>query len=322
MKRRTFLQAAGMAVTSSVVIRSSDQKKHEIKRSSAPLPRRLYKPGVELSCAGLGGMTLLGMTEANVKALVNEALARGVNYFDVSPSYGNGEAEMKMGKAVEPLRPNIFLAGKTLQRSGEGAQRELEESLRRLRTDHFDLYQLHAVSRPEDVEQVLAAGGALEALIQAREKGQVRFLGFSAHAEEAALQLLERFPFDSVLFPINLFCFRRGKFGPRLAAKAKEKGVTLLALKALAFRPWYTGDARLYPNCWYKPIDDPAMALKALRFTLSQGVTALIPPGDQQLFRLALDLLPDAPPMEEAEQNILFQGIGAITPIFKNPEVK
>jgi predicted aldo/keto reductase-like oxidoreductase len=240
---------------------------------------------------------------------------RGVNYFDVAPSYG--DAELKLGPALEPFRKNVFLACKTGRRDATGAQQELEQSLSRLRTDHLDLYQFHGVSSMEDVEKILADGGAGEVFLKAREEGKVRFLGFSAHAEEPAIALMDRFPCDSVLFPVNYVCYAQGNFGPRIMQHAKGKGVARLALKALAHGQWREGEPRTHPKCWYRPVSDRALARQALRFTLSEDITAAIPPGDQELYQMALGLASDLPPLSAAERQELLAGTEGVEPLFR-----
>jgi aryl-alcohol dehydrogenase-like predicted oxidoreductase len=284
---------------------------------NSPLPTKHYRDDVNLSILGLGGMLLVGMDQNVVNRIVGEALARGINYFDVAPFYGSGEAEQKMGLALAPHRNKVFLACKTLERSAAGAQAELECSLRQLRTDHFDLYQFHAVSDVQEVEEIFAPDGALEAFLQARRRGMIRYIGFSAHSVEAALGMLDRFPFDSVLFPVNFICYARGNFGPQVIAKATEMGVARLAIKAMAHGPWRKGEKKKYPNCWYRPIEDPEMARQALRFTLSEGVTAAIPPGDERLFRMALDLAHDLAPLEPEERKQLLAGTRGLRPLLR-----
>ena len=284
---------------------------------STPLPTRHYRDDVNLSILGLGGMLLVGMGQDAADRVVGEALAHGVNYFDVAPFYGGGEAEQKMGMALVRHRDKVFLSCKTLERSAAGAQAELEYSLRQLRTDHFDLYQFHAVSDMQEVEEIFAPGGALEAFLQARSRGMIRYIGFSAHSVEAALAMLSRFAFDSILFPVNFICYERGNFGPQVIAKAKELGVARLAIKAMAHGPWRKGEKKKYPNCWYRPIEDPAMARQALRFTLSEGVTAAIPPGDERLFRMALDLAQDLAPLGPEERKQLLAGTRGLRPLLR-----
>jgi aryl-alcohol dehydrogenase-like predicted oxidoreductase len=281
------------------------------------IPKRLYRDNVSLSILGLGGMLLVGMEQRSVDSIVSESVDRGINYFDVAPFYGDGEAEQKMGIALAPYRDRIFLACKTLERSAEEAREELERSLRRLHTDHFDLYQFHAVSDMDEVEEIFAPGGAMEAFAQARKGGKIRYIGFSAHSVEAALGMLERYKFDSLLFPVNYICYARGNFGPQVMQKARKLNVARLALKAMAHGPWRKSDKREYPNCWYRPIEDRELARQALRFTLSEGITAAIPPGDERLFRMALDLAPDLSPLSAREREELLANTRGLRPLFK-----
>jgi diketogulonate reductase-like aldo/keto reductase len=290
--------------------------------AAAPLsvPQRPFRDGVQLSIIGFGAIVVVGLEQPAANRIVAEAWDRGVNYFDVAPSYGRGEAEEKLGPALAPYRKRAFLACKTQQRDAVGASQELERSLARLRTDHFDLYQLHAVSSLQDVERILAPGGAAEAFYRAKKEGKTRYVGFSAHDAEAASRLLDAFPADSVLFPVNYICFAEGDFGPQILAKAKAKGAARLALKAMAHSPWpkdLPRAQRAYPKCWYKPIDDPALAARAVRFTLSQDITAAIPPGDEKLWRMALDAVVPFRPMPAAEQRELLASAAKVEPIFR-----
>jgi len=284
---------------------------------NAQIPQRLYRDDIRLSILGLGGMLLVDMEQSKVDKIVSEALQRGINYFDVAPFYGDGEAERKMGIALESHRNKVFLACKTMGRSAKGAQIELEQSLRRLRTDHFDLYQFHTVTDLDEVDEIFAPGGAMETFLRARKQGKIRYLGFSAHSVDAALAMLDRFQFDSILFPVNFICYARGNFGPQVMAKAKEMGVARLAIKAMAHGPWRKSDVRDYPNCWYRPITDKVLAKQALRFTLSEGVTAAMPPGDERLFRMALELAHDLPPLTESERETLLAGTKGLRPLMK-----
>ena len=285
---------------------------------NSPIPRRLYRDEVNLSIFGIGGMLLVGMDQLSADRIVAEALSHGINYFDVAPFYGSGEAEKKMGAALAPHRNQVFLACKTLERSAKGARKELEHSLRMLHTDRFDLYQFHAVSDMEEVEEIFAPGGALETFLRARSQGKIRYIGFSAHSVNAALAMLDRFRFDSVLFPVNYICYARGNFGPQVMEKAKELGVARLGIKAMAHGPWRKGERKKYPNCWYRPIEDRTMATQALRFTLSEGVTAAIPPGDERLFRMALELVPDLVPLGTEERRALLASAGGLRPLLRS----
>ncbi len=237
--RRRFLQSAAAAPLASAL------------RGAGAIPRRTYKGDVTLPVIGFGGIVVVGMEQPEAGRTVAEAFERGVNYFDVAPSYFNGEAEMKLGVALQPYRARSFLACKTMERTAAGARRELEQSLGRLKTSHFDLYQFHAVSSMKDVETILGKGGAGETYLKAREEGKVRFLGASIHNAEAGIALMERFPLDSVLFPVNFVLFEEGHFGPQILAKAKEKGIARLALKAMAHTTWGNRPHEPWSKCWY-----------------------------------------------------------------------
>lgn len=279
--------------------------------------RALGKTGEKLSMIGFGGIVVMNATTQQAASRVKEAIEYGINYFDVAPSYGN--AEEMLGPALEPYRKKVFLACKTGERKKEGARQELEQSLKHLRTDHLDLYQLHAVTTLEDVDTIFGKDGALETFVAAREEGKVRFLGFSAHSVEAALALMDGFDFDTILFPVNFATWYNGNFGPQVLQKASEKKMGILALKAMAWRPWKEGEEHTNSKTWYKPLPDREQASEGLRFTLSHPVTAAIPPGDEDLFSMALELAADFKPMNSDEiESIKEKGL-ATEPIFRYP---
>jgi len=316
MKRRGFLAATLLAPFVGKREGRNTFRPMNMNPAGALIPTRPYKHDVELSVIGMGGIVLLGMARSEASNAVSEAVDRGVNYFDVAPSYGNGEAEDKLGPALAPYRSNVFLACKTMARGAVEAEAELVRSLKRLQTDHFDLYQFHAVTTTADVNQVFSPGGAMEAVARARDAGKIRFIGFSAHSEMAALAMMAHYHFDSLLFPVNLVCYARSNFGPAVIEQAKKKGVARLALKMLARSPWPDGAHRNYPQAWYQPIDDPEEARKAVRFTLSEDVTAAIPPGDIGLFRLAMDLASEFSPLSSGERAALVEEVRSINSLF------
>jgi aryl-alcohol dehydrogenase-like predicted oxidoreductase len=280
------------------------------------MEKRSYRDGVDLSIIGFGGMALLGMEQRDCDAIVAESVDAGVNYFDVAPSYGDGEAEVKLGRALAPFRSKVFLACKTFARGAAAAGQELDHSLRRLSTECLDLYQFHAVIKVSEVERIFGPGGAVEAVSRARERGKVRFVGFSAHSVEAALAMMDRMRFDSVLFPVNFVLYARGDFGPRVLEKARELNVARLAVKAMALGPWSRHENRDFPNCWYSPAVDPGLARQAFRFALSEDVTAVLPPGDPRLFRMALGFARDYVPMSATERAALLASAAGFRPLF------
>lgn len=262
----------------------------------------------------------MNATPRQAASRVAEAIDYGVNYFDVAPTYGN--AEIMLGPALKPYRKKVFLACKTTERKKEGARKELEQSLKHLQTDHFDLYQLHAVTTRQDVETIFAKGGALETFLEARKEGKVRFIGFSAHSVEAALSLMERFDFDTILFPVNFATWYAGNFGPQVLRKAQEKEMGILALKAMARQPYPEGTKEKVPKCWYQPLTTEEEAAMGLRFTLSHAVTAAIPPGNEDLFRMALKLAAGFTPLTPPEVEEVKRKGQATKPIFRYPSEK
>jgi aryl-alcohol dehydrogenase-like predicted oxidoreductase len=286
--------------------------------NSTNIPRRPFgRTGIELSIIGLGGVLIMDEEQSVANRLVAEAYERGVNYFDVAPSYN--DAELKLGPALEPYRKDVFLACKTTERTAAGARAEFERSLERLRTDHFDLYQLHAITDvAKDVDTVFAAGGAFDVVLEAKRDGRIRHVGFSAHSEAAALAALERYEFDSALFPINYAAWQTGGFGPAIMQRCIDQGVTRLALKAMALQAWADDAPHRdhFPKSWYEPATDPRTAELLLRWTLSQPVTAAIPPGVEASFQLALDVAADPQPLTSTELAELQERTAHAKPVF------
>lgn len=317
MRRREFVASATGAGAALSLFPSGLRGVEREKGPSGLERRALGRTGEKLSIVGFGGIVVMDATTEQAAERVRSAIEKGVNYFDVAPSYGN--AEDMLGPALEPYRKGVFLACKTQGRTREAATTELESSLRKMRTDHFDLYQHHAVTKKTDVETILGPGGAMEAFEAAKKAGKVRFLGFSAHSVEAALALMDGYPFDTILFPVNYATWHAGSFGPQVLARAKEKGMGILCLKAMAKGPRPEGAQKRYAKCWYEPLDAREDAAMGLRFTLSHPVTAVIPPGDEGLFELALELAGGFEPLSAGEaEAIKRRGLSAV-PLFRYP---
>ncbi len=290
-------------------------------RVSQDLPRReLGRTGERLSIIGMGGIVVMDEQQEVADRLVREAFEAGVNYFDVAPTYG--DAEEKLGPALEPFRKQAFLACKTAERDADGARRELESSLRRLRTDWIDLYQLHSLESREDLDRAFGPGGAIETLVRARQEGKVRFLGFSAHSVEAALAAIGMFDFDSVLFQINYACWLAGGYGPQVVERARDRGMAVLALKAGARAARDPAAPQRFPKCWYRPLEDEDELRRAFSFTLSLPVTAALPPGDVGLFRTVLRIAPSLNILSEQELEKLRRQAQQEQPLFCFPTWK
>lgn len=282
------------------------------------LKRPYGKSGELLSAIGFAGIIVMNETQSDSDRYVAEAIDSGINYFDVAPSYGN--AQDRLGPALAGKRQDVFLACKTEKRTRQEAEAALNNSLKVLQTDYFDLYQLHAMTTDDDVKQAFGPDGAMEAIVKAQAAGKIRHIGFSAHSDKAALASLALFPFESVLFPLNWMTYLREGFGRPLVEKAQKDQITLLALKALARSAWpedMKPEDRPYPKCWYQPQDDPERADLGLRFTLSLPVTAAVTPGDIRMFRLALQLMQNYKPITQAEIEQLKTFDEDRQPIFK-----
>ena len=277
--------------------------------------REYGNTGQQLSIVAFAGIVVKDETVQNSARYVSWAIDQGINYFDVAPGYGN--AQNMLGPALEPYRNDVFLACKTGERDARGARAELEESLELLRTDHFDLYQLHAMTTDEDLEVATGPGGALEVFVKAREEGLVRHLGFSAHSAEVAIELMSRFDFDSVLFPVNFTTWFESGFGPQIMSEAEERGVARLALKGAAHHALENRNDRVREKCWYAPIEDRDLMKLALRWTLSLPITAAIPPGDPELWQMAVEVAQDFTPITPDEELELRENASGRKPLFE-----
>jgi aryl-alcohol dehydrogenase-like predicted oxidoreductase len=318
MRRRDFLRRGTAAAAGLAASRKVFDPLAKAGELVNPIPkRRLGRTGVDLSIIALGGIVVTDTEPAFAKNIVAEAFDRGINYFDVAPTYGN--AQERLGPALEPYRSRSFLACKTAERTKSGAAKELDESLRLLRTDHLDLYQFHHLTTMDEVNTVFGPEGAMETFQAAKKSGKVRFIGFSAHSVEAALAALDRYEFDTILFPINFVLFSQAKFGPQVLAKAHEKGMGILALKAMAKTTWpktMKENERPNPKCWYQPAALPEEATLGLRWTLSRPITAAVPPGDEKYFRLAMDVAQKFEPVKPEEEKVLMARAVGVEPIF------
>lgn len=176
MERRDFLKsvsAAGLVTILDPTYLAAKELLQSGTTPSQPVPRRNFGRAADtLSVIGFGGIIVKDVEPADAARHVAEAFDRGITYFDVAPSYGN--AQLRLGPALKPYRAKCFLACKTTERSADGARREMEESFRLLETDHFDLYQLHAITKLDDVERAFAKGGAMEVILQAKKDGRIR----------------------------------------------------------------------------------------------------------------------------------------------------
>jgi aryl-alcohol dehydrogenase-like predicted oxidoreductase len=282
------------------------------------LIRTLGRHGITVSAIGFGGIMVRNLTIEQATAMVDEAVGRGVNYFDIAPTYGDSDS--RLGPALKPHRDKVFLACKTAERTAAKAEMDMQGSMDRLQTDHFDLFQLHAITDvAKDVDAAFMKGGVMEMVEQAKRDGRVRRVGFSAHDDEAALTALSRYDFDSVMFPVNFATSMITEFEPAVLKKAAATDAARIAIKALATHKWDEGDPLKdrYSNCWYKPLTDPHHIQLALRWTLSQNVHVAIPSGDWELFKPCMDVAEKFEPItaeETAELRELAESFAPLWP--------
>jgi len=259
------------------------------------------------------------VTQAEADAAMEQVIAAGVNHVDVAPSYGL--AEERLGPWLARERARFFLGCKTMERSKEDAAAELHRSLERLRVDAFDLYQIHAVTSMEELDQATGPGGALEAILDAREEGLTRFIGITGHGVDAPavfLEALRRFDFDSVLFPLNFVqyadpVYRRN--AEELLRQCHDRDVGVMIIKAIAKRPW--GDRPKRYNTWYEPFDDVSHIQQAVNFPLSQDVTGLCTVADVTLLPLFLEACEHFTPLSAAQQETLIATADRYASIFE-----
>ena len=304
MKRRSFLQAVGGAVGTGAVAGSAISTQAAEPTKVAGMPRRLLgRTGREVSVVTFPGLALTRYEQDECTAGLHKALKNGINYFDVAPAYGkNGACEIRMGIGLQGInRGDYFLSCKTKMRDKAGAREELERSLDRLKTDHFDLYQLHCLQTREHVLDALGPGGAMETILEAKEQGKIRAIGFSAHTTKAALLALENFRFDTAMFPISFAEYFTIGFGKPVLKLAAEQGVAVIAMKAMCRGRW-PDDMERTRKWWYRSVEEKDEVDLAWRFALSQDpVAAGIPPSFLDLVDKAIGAARDLQPITEAE---------------------
>ena len=327
MKRRTFLKAVGGIATGGAlgvqsVLGTKGPTSTGRVEKVAGLPRRvLGRTGEKVSVVGFPGLALIHYDQNRCNEGIADAFKRGVNYFDVAPAYGNGDAEIKMGIGLQGIdRSRIFLACKTKKRDKEGARMELERSLKRLKTDYFDLYQMHHVRRPEEVKQALGPDGAIETFLNAKEQGKAKYLGFSAHTTKGALEAMKGFRFDTVMFPINFVEFFEMGFGKPVLELANKQGAAVLAIKPLSKGAWPKGVERTR-KWWYRTTETQEEVSLAMRFTLSKTcVAAGIPPSFLDLLDKAIEAGKSYRPITKAETQKLEEMAKTCKSIFRREE--
>lgn len=280
--------------------------------------RRFGRTGHTSTVAIFGAAAFSQVTQAEADAAMERVIAAGVNHIDVAPSYGI--AEERLGPWLARERDRFFLGCKTQERTRQLAEAELHRSLERLKVDAFDLYQLHAVTSMEELDQVTGPGGALEAILDARQERLTRFIGITGHgvdSPEVFLEALRRFDFDSVLFPLNFVQLANPAYRQKtqeLLRQCRTRDVGVMIIKAITKGPW--GDRPQVYNTWYEPFDDASHIQQAVNLALSQDVTGLCTAADITILPLFLEACERFVPMDAAQQEALIASADKYEPLF------
>jgi aryl-alcohol dehydrogenase-like predicted oxidoreductase len=255
-----------------------------------------------------GAFSLAQVDQPTADQALERVIEAGVNHIDVAPSYGR--AEDRLAPWMKRERERFFLGCKTMERTRAGADAELHQSLKRLGVDHFDLYQIHAVTEYEELEAVTAPGGALEALVAAQKAGLIRHIGITGHGiltPAIFLEALRRFDFDSVLFPLNFVQFTHRDYrrdAEALLRECRARDVGTMIIKSIAIGPWGDVYHTVY-TVGYAPWDKPEEVQQAVNYVLSHDVTGLCTVGDTRLLPLVLQACENFTPLTPDSQAAL-----------------
>ncbi len=238
-----------------------------------------------------GAAALMRVGKKEADRALEILLEYGVNHIDTAPRYG--EAEVLIAPWMATHRREFFLATKTSKRTYAETREEIQRSLERLKVDRVDLIQFHALAHPDEWETVMGPGGALEAAVEAREKGLVRFIGVTGHGWMIAAmhkRSLKRFDFDSVLMPYNYVMHKNDRYRnefEEVVRICRERGAAVQTIKSIARGPW--GITPQTRNVWYQPLEDQRDIDLAVHWVLGRGDVFLNTVGDVDLLPKVLD---------------------------------
>ncbi|MHA1219183.1 MAG: aldo/keto reductase [Candidatus Heimdallarchaeaceae archaeon] len=239
-----------------------------------------------------GAYALSNATQEETDDVLKMLLEYGINHIDTAPMYG--KSEERIGPWMEKHRDNFFLATKTRSRQYDGAWKDLQNSLSRLRVDTIDLWQMHGLTNPVGWEKAMSPGGTLEAFVEARDQGLVRFLGVTGHGSKVPkvhLQSLERFDFDSVLLPYNYLQMQNSRYSTNfneLTKLCRERNIAIQTIKSVARRPW-VDQPRNYNTYFYEPLETQEAIDKSVHWAYDLADSFLITAGDMKILPKILD---------------------------------
>ena len=303
MNRRRFLQVSSISAAGAL--------------AATPIPRRrLGKTGMEVAILSLGGYHMGLLPEPDAIRLIHRAMDLGINFLDSAWKYHDGRSDELYGKALgEGRRQKIFLMTKANARDRAGAEKQLEESLRRLRTDYLDLWQAHEVSRPDEVDRIFGPDGALEVIVKAKKEGKVRHIGFTGHHDpQVHLKLLHGFDgWETLQCPVNLIDPHYLSFIQAVLPQAQKKGLGIIGMKSNAIGGISKHRIATIPEC--------------LRFSWTQDVDVLVSGMDKlEYLEENVAAAKSFRPMSRREQQVLLSRtsggpIGSRVETYKKKEV-
>ena len=314
--RRSFLKTLA-AITASMLVSCNDAQGHPSDnrdRLGELLPlRTLGKTGERVTMLGVGGAHIGKSDEKTAQAILETALAGGVRFFDNAESYNSGGAEKKFGKYLVPKYRDIaFIMTKSTARNGKLAQQHLEDSLRRMKTDYVDLWQIHALTSPSDVDNRIA-NGVLEVARKAKESGKARFIGFTGHSDFRAHQrMLESTDIlETCQMPINCFDPNYKSFINNVLPTLVERNMGVLAMKTLSNGGFFGGTRHFYGGDNPKLVPNVVTIQEALHFVWSLPVSVLITgPDHAEMMQEKIDLAKSFRQMSEEDRLALVDRVG------------
>ena len=314
--RRAFLKSMA-GLTTSVLLSSAcaegDEANIVSDRLGALLPtRRFGRTGEAVTMLGVGGWHIGGMSEAEAQKTIEIALEGGVRFFDSAESYQSGGSESRLGKLLVPkYRDDIFLMTKTTATTADGAWKHLEGSLARLNTDRLDLWQVHSIKNPADVDERID-NGILDVMLEAKATGKTRYIGFTGHSSPAAHErMLERTDiFDACQLAVNLTDVSYESFIERVVPTLVERNVGVIGMKALANGGFFGGAQHGRHGENPKIVPDRVSVSEAIRFVWSLPVSTLVTgPDDAKQMQEKIDIAKAFTGMGDEERQALIEKV-------------
>jgi aryl-alcohol dehydrogenase-like predicted oxidoreductase len=280
--------------------------------------RRYGRTDHRSTVAVFGAAAFTQISQEDADKVLELIIEAGINHIDVAPSYG--QAEIVIGPWMLRERKRFFLGCKTQERTKEGAWTEMQQSLKRLQTETFDLYQFHAVTTMDELDAITRKGGALEAFVEARREGLTKFIGITGHGAETPkifLEALRRFDFDTVMFPLNFVQMAHPEFrgyAEELIATCKAKDVGTLIIKTITKAPW--GERQHTATTWYEPFDKSDEIQRAVNFVLSHDVSGLCTAGDTRFLPLVIHACENFSLLSKDEMEAMIESGKQYEPLF------